>query len=267
MSRNRNTSINKVTGGLVAVATGVAAVTTGAGTAEATCISISGLNNGGGCTSTAGSIAIAIGAHAIATANGVLNVSMALGAHAAAVTVGNLDTALAVGDYAVSEAGLSPGDVGNLSVDITPGTAVSEAVTGGGGVYGRGVGNTAMNLGGPGNIVESVGQFNSASNVGGMGGEVLVVGSFNRAINLGGTANVVEVWAGSGQTPGLSSAFNVLGSHNAVRAGNNLNPKLGGPFAIAGTIGVSNHDGGVGHKPPVTQQHTGINIKTPVNDN
>src|SRR5262249_36862147 len=73
MSRHGTKSITKLTGGLLAVATSVAAATTGAGTAEATCISIGGIGNGGGCTSTAGSIAIAIGAHAVATASGALN--------------------------------------------------------------------------------------------------------------------------------------------------------------------------------------------------
>ena len=61
-------------GGLLlgAMASGALAVTalSGAGTANATCTSISGISTGSGCTSDAGSIAIGIGPDATASATG-----------------------------------------------------------------------------------------------------------------------------------------------------------------------------------------------------
>ncbi len=71
-------------------------------------------------------------------------------------------------------------------------------------------------------------------------------------------------FAGSGLTsPGLSSAFNIGGSNNEVIAGNIADPSKGGPFAIAGAIGTSNHDG-VPH-PIINQPTTGISVKTALN--
>ena len=54
----------------------------------------------------------------------------------------------------------------------------------------------------------------------------------------------VPASAGTALTsPGLSSAFNIGGSNNLIYAGNIADPSKGGPFAIAGAIGTSNHDG------------------------
>lgn len=267
MNRIGASAVVRLTGGAFALATCIAAATAGAGTAQATCMSIGGLNNGGGCTSTAGSIAIAIGAHATAVAKGALNLSIAVGANANALTVGNLNTAVAAGDDTVSVAGVLSNDVGNLAVNITPAKGPSQALAGGGSPFGTGVGNVAVNLGGPNTIVDAVGQFNSAINADGATNIVAAAGSLNRARNFGGSNNYVSASAGTSRSPGLSSAYNVLGNNNIVNAGTVGNPKSGGPLAIAGTIGVSNRNGAPGHKPPVTQQHSGLNIKTPVNNN
>jgi hypothetical protein len=262
-----NPAILRLTGGVLALATSMAAAITGAGTAAATCMSIGGLNNGGGCTSTAGSIAIAIGANATADAKGALNLSIAFGAKAVASTTGTLNTALAVGDDTLSVAGHASNDVFNLAVDITPDKGPSEASAGSGAGFGPGVGNVAINLAGPNTVVGSAGQFNRAINVNGATNVVAATGSLNRASNIGGSNNYVFASAGTSKSPGLSSAFNRWGNNNVVRAGTVGSPESGGPFAIAGTVGVSNRNGAPGHKPAVTQQHAGVNVKTPVNNN
>jgi hypothetical protein len=56
-----------------------AAALTGASQANATCVSINGLNEGEGCSSTAGSAAIALGRGAMANADGLGNLAVAVG--------------------------------------------------------------------------------------------------------------------------------------------------------------------------------------------
>ena len=61
-------------------------------------------------------------------------------------------------------------------------------------------------------------------------------------------------------SPGLSSAFNIGGNNTFIYAGNLADPGKGGPFAIAGAIGTSNHDGTT--LPIIDQPTTGTTIKT-----
>jgi hypothetical protein len=115
------------------------------------------------------------------------------------------------------------------------------------------------------NRVQATGQGNFAANFGGnadSGGPSFVqaFGVGNFAVNLGGDRNIVS--AGNGFFgPHVSStlgvAFNAFGNDNKVTAI--------GPAAIAGAIGVNNHNG-VGTNPPsITQSGPGVNIKTPLN--
>jgi hypothetical protein len=91
---------------------------------------------------------------------------------------------------------------------------------------------------------------------------VIALGAANSARQIGGSHNIVYASAGTGLTkPGLSRAFNYFGNNNEVVAGNVLNSADGGPGAISGAIGVSNHNGGT----RITQTHFGIKIKTPLN--
>lgn len=62
------------------------------------------------------------------------------------------------------------------------------------------------------------------------------------------------------RSPALSSAFNIGGSNNFIYAGNLADPGKGGPFAIAGAIGTSNHDGNT--LPTIDQPTTATTIKT-----
>src|ERR1700730_687108 len=104
MGKHTASKKDKLAGGVLlgALASGALAVASlsGAGAANATCASISGIGNGGGCTSTPGSAAIGLGPNATATTNGPFN------------------TALAVGKNSYAIAGASPGDFGNLAVNV-----------------------------------------------------------------------------------------------------------------------------------------------------
>src|SRR6476620_260178 len=66
---------------LGAVASGALAVGAlgGAGTANATCASISGINNGAGCTISTASLAVGLGPNTTAIANGFFSTAVAIG--------------------------------------------------------------------------------------------------------------------------------------------------------------------------------------------
>jgi hypothetical protein len=97
-----------------------------------------------------------------------------------------------------------------------------------------------------------------AFDIGGTQNQVVAAGVANNATNLSGSGNFVSSSAGTSLTrPGLSSAFNVGGSGNDIIAGNFVDPSSGGPFAIAGAIGVSGKN--------IFQQNTGSNVHTPLN--
>jgi hypothetical protein len=134
-----------------------------------------------------------------------------------------------VGKNAFAEAGTNPTDSGNLAVNI---------------------GND--------NAVSADGTLNNAFDIGGTQNQVVAAGVANNATNLSGSGNFVGSSAGTSLTrPGLSSAFNVGGSGNDIIAGNFVDPSSGGPFAIAGAIGVSGKN--------IFQQNTGSNVHTPLN--
>jgi hypothetical protein len=106
-----------------------------------------------------------------------------------------------------------------------------------------------------------VGSLNNGFNIGGKGNSLIASGVGNNATNFHGSNNFVASSGGtSPSSPGLNSAFNIGGNNNYVYAGSLANPNTGGPRAIAGAIGTSNHDG-VTH-PVINQPRTGTTIKT-----
>jgi hypothetical protein len=171
MIQNRALSQTTRAGGalLTAIASSLAAVALiGTGSANATCLSISGLNNGGGCTSTAGSIALAIGTNATASAKGFLNTSLAIGTGSKAISVGNLNTAIAMGTNSQALGGLRAGDTANMAIDIAHNTNnVSYAAVAGSGLGQRpSFGNVAVGLG-DNNVIEALnGGLNTAFSLG-----------------------------------------------------------------------------------------------------
>jgi hypothetical protein len=126
--------------------------------------------------------------------------------------------------------------------------------------------NAAINVGSD-NSVNAVGGLNGAFNLGGNNNSVTALGAANTATQIGGSGNTVTAIAGNGVlNPGLSSGFSIGGDNNTVQAGElnlmTLQPD-GGPLAIAGAIGMNNHDGTT--LPVITQVGPGVNIKTALN--
>ncbi|MBV9515580.1 MAG: hypothetical protein JO280_16315 [Mycobacteriaceae bacterium] len=83
-------------------------------------------------------------------------------------------------------------------------------------------------------------------------------GMGNSAFNVGGQDNLLQAGALSPIGGNYTSVFNVGGSNNYVATGQ-------GPFAVAGTLGVNNHNGVGGNPPAVFQSGPGFNVKTPLN--
>jgi len=240
MSKHNAISNDKLVGGVLlgAVASGLALTAlSGAGTAGATCASISGVGNGGGCISTPTSFAIGLGPNTTATADGLftgaiangitngvtdttvasskgaLSLAYAGGKNTQATTVGNLNVAVVQGQATANGfpvtafAGVTPGDIGNIAINIgtRTGSNFNSAVA-------AGTGNIAVNIGN-----ETGAGFENAQ----------AYGTGNSAFNIGDN-NIV--FAGDSGSPAtFSSAFNVGGSNNTVHAGP-------GPFNIAGLI-------------------------------
>jgi hypothetical protein len=230
-----------VSGALVAGALG------GVPTARATCVSFFGLGNGGQCNSVVGTIAIALGANASATAlSGPFSAALSIGTGAGAIAYGPLTTAVAIGNFSSAEAqGLgstaldfgdhtfadalssSPNQPGlDLAVNLSPGNPTPNSTA----VEAFGTGNVAVNFGGVGTTT---------------GGHALLAqGQFNNAFALFGTNNVVDS-LGSPTNPGGNTALAIGGSNSIVQASS-------GPLAIA--VGfLPNHV-------TILRTTTGINI-------
>ena len=217
-------------------------------TANATCASFFGFNNGGGCGSSPTSIAIAVGAGAQAYAEGTLGAAFALGTDAlTSIPSGGrnfFNVASAFGANAVAEAGgvLSAALAAGQNVTAFASTSLTSYLP---------IANIAINLGfSPTNnlsVAEGVGNLSVNLFGSGAGQDVRAIGLGNVAINVGGTDNVVRASVGTSNRAYASFAFNVGGSGNLVQAG-------AGPLAIAGAF---NQFGAT-----VTQFAPGINLFT-----
>lgn len=193
--------------------------------ANATCASFWGLGNGGNCTSTPTSIAIAIGPNAVANATGLFGTAFAIGSNATALNPGSFSFAVTAGDNSTAQS------LGNFNIAAQLGAGGSSQTSGAPGfgdlgfnialnvalatntytsVQATGLGNLAVNLFGTGNFV----QLNN----------VVAGGVANIAANLGGASNTVVASNSGG--PGLNLAINAVGSNNNVYAGP-------GPVAIS----------------------------------
>jgi hypothetical protein len=216
--------------------------------ANATCASFFGIGNGGGCTSTPFSVAIAIGSGATAYAGGLFGSAIAygtgsiaytedagiftsaaaLGDHSYALTGGVASLTLAVGSYTASVAASSPGtQIGNIALNFTSLEAASHA---GEQVYADGFGAIAANFGGT-------------------SADVRAYGTFTTAINVLGTNHVYagEVTDFQGDiAPNFASlAFSLFGSGNHVQAGPSV-------LTLAGSIAQTSAH--------VTKTGSGFNI-------
>lgn len=212
-------------------------------TANATCVSVFGLGNTAECTSTIGSLAIAIGANAQAHADGLLGAAFTLGNDSGAeITTGSVFNLVAtVGQNSVTSsfgffsAAISTGSdsnvyagaegdtpqIANLAISLGNNLPVNVGTLG--------IGNVAVNLFGDG-VTGALGTFNSALTVGGSG-QNGAQGYFSSAANLF-SKNTNVLAGGSVETQLLATAsfaFSAFGSDNFVKAGP-------GPLAIAGSI-------------------------------
>jgi hypothetical protein len=286
----------KLVGGklVAAVASGALAVgaLSGAGSANATCLSISGLSWGSGCTSTPTSFAIGIGNAAIATANGLFNGAIAIGTGVGAESVGNFSLAYAggsgseartygtlnfaavLGKNSTAWAGIKGdpyGDVGNTAINIgnadVRGNNIAQA---------NGNGNLAVNMFGNGttdhnSYVHAEGIASLATNmaalapgapgsvapsltVAGDGNVVVASGFLNAAHNIGGNNNNVTSIKYLDSTKSLVANFGGNLAFNAFGNGNTVTAGPG-PFATAGNVARNNRT--------VKQATTGISINKP----
>jgi hypothetical protein len=270
MGRHRAISNNKLPGSVLvgAAASGLAVTAlSSAGTANATCASISGIGNGGGCTSTPTSFAVGLGPSTTASASGLFSGAIANGITngptdtTSAQTFGNLSFAYAGGQNTHTVT------VGNLNLAVAQGNGLNNLtpVVAQAGASPLDIGNVAVNfgdaIGGP-NVVASSGQANIAANLGGKAvngtHSVTANGIANAAFNLGGQDNQIGAGALSPTGGFLTSAFNIGGSRNVALTD-------AGPLAVAGTLGVNDHNSAPGNPPAVNQLGPGINIKTPLN--
>jgi hypothetical protein len=275
------------------VVTGVAAASLGGvATANATCIGISGINIGGGCTSTFGNFALVLGNGTADASGGFLNGAIATGNLVHATSDGFGSLAYAGGDgtnatarngiFNLAAAGLgfsgalgvgtdvdavADGALANLAVNV--GAAkdfTTSTVTAGGGAF-----NLAANLFGNSGAVESttknmkvsaIGNGTSAVNVWGNRNDVQATGVLTNATNLG---NVIKTPNGSDSVLRaggfLSSALNVQNvfsrSCSVAQCGNEVSSQ--GPLSFAGAIGVINQI--------VVQSGPGITLRTRLDPN
>jgi hypothetical protein len=184
-----------------------------AATAYATCASISGVNSGGGCTTTdAGDIAIGLGPNTTATANGGFDTAIAIGADASAIAdFGTHNTAIAIGNPGPNTAAF----MGQV-VPTSAQAGFAPSVTTGG----PSSNNTALALG-DGSVAQAT--FGSGSFATAVGNGAVALANFgdnNNAIAIGinsgasaahGDNNVAQV-VGVGST-----AFAVQGNNNVAR--------------------------------------------------
>ncbi|WNG90643.1 hypothetical protein [Mycobacterium sp. ITM-2016-00318] len=230
----------------------------GVGPANGTCIGISGINIGSGCTSTFGNFALGLGEGTVATANGsFLNFAIAAGTNVTALA--GDPTGFSLGNLALNlGSGVDPRDnvvAAGVFPDGPPGSAGSF--------------NLATNLGGNGGTgdgtpmtIVATGLGSSAINVIGNRNTLTSAGILNNTTNVGlpfGFPNASDsVLTSIGN---LSTAFNYQGIFTAgdcaVDCGNFVTAV--GPGAIAGAINVVQQI--------VVQAGPGITLRTPFDPN
>lgn len=212
--------------------------------ANATCASFFGIGNSADCTSGFGSIAVALGPNATATAEGILDVAVAIGTDTEAWSVGNVSLALAAGpnerafSFGTLATALAVGvGVGSTYAFVIAGDSASDFL------------NIAIGIGKDGAAWAGVNLFASQTDRGnlalflGQGGMAASAGILNSAINVGGNGAFIDNLARAVGV--LSTAVNLGGNNNSVAAGP-------GPLAMA----VSAFTSGA----TVTKSGPGINI-------
>lgn len=286
----------------VAVSAGLVAGTVGgAGTADATCLSVWGIGiddgSGGGCSSEIGGIALAIGPGATATSRGLtaaisLFSSGPLPSLPGAEASGVLNAALAIGEGSFARVGSPQSSYGSsLSLAVAAGGGSNSLVNWvGDQLPGDGVGNIGISSGGITQTQISGGAFNlgvilfgeestveigsdqpggpqgygsTAVSVGETGGEMLVYGVLNGALGLFGSNS--QVYATDGF---FNHAVKVGGNWTFTRAANTPGLSDNGFFNTAvslfntGTGNESRQNVLAGPGPLATAISVGQNVNT-----
>ena len=243
----------------IVVASGVTAATMGGvGTANATCLSVSGINIfGSECTSSPLSFAFALGPNLEASANGLFTSAIAIGTRNVADAEGFLTAALAIGF------GDAP-NPGPPQAEAHSAGALSLAYAGGNNALAEAFGNLAIAaaqgdenvaLAGEtptdiGNVALSLGNNNAVTAGVTPGPSSGTPSYFNLALNLGegnallgqdGTGNSLLNFFGNGNTPlGAGGVFNnvtnFFGDGNLFVAGNEPDPDAGILQQIGGNV-------------------------------
>ncbi len=222
MGKHGASSTQKIAGGVLlgAVASALAAATLGgAGTANATCASINGIGNGGGCESTPGSAVIALGPNAKATAKGLGNTAIVIGADSTAnagksATTDFFNNATVVGNN--SDANALQG-IGNSS------TVIGDYGHAWAGSTGYKPAGTQLNF----NHATIIGNGNNTDLGGASQGITGYPGGNNLAYATSGNNQSATVIGGAGNyvvsSWGDNNSSYVQGSNNSVAAGNGSN--------------------------------------------
>jgi hypothetical protein len=284
----------------IAVSSALAVGTiSGAGSANASCVSIGGFSLGSGCYSTPTSIAVGLGNATTAVGYGLFNIAIAVGESAYAYSEGTLNLALAGGTSAATTAsgtlnvGYAGGtnayasSVGNLNAAIQQGNNTAPYSSGAysGDQYGTGgnTANVAILLGGDSYVVAGTpgnqdpdfgpGFGNVAVSIGrGSGNIVRALGNLNSAFNIVGdhTANNFVQSLGV-----LNNTTNIGGAGNIVRATGGKGGLTKPGLNVAFTLGGSNNEVIAGPGPGAiagtvggsdkhaTRTGFGINVKGP----
>jgi hypothetical protein len=220
VSERRTGSREKLAGGVLlsALASGLAATALGgAGTANASCASVSGISVGraGDCTSTPTSFSVAIGKNATASAQGTMTGTIAVGENATASSKGAFSLAGAFGKNTRSQTvgtgnlAVAQGEGAEPDTDFSSGNPVT-ALAGFGPSDKL---NVALNLGSKTFPTHSPTTADST---------VIANGTRNIAVNLFGSPTK----SGVSQRPNLvwangtdNTAFSLFGNGNSVRSG------------------------------------------------
>jgi hypothetical protein len=220
-------SANKTVTGFAAAAVAAAALVASslgsAPAAHATCASFWGIGNGGGCTSTFGAVAIAIGPGAEAVARGIGATAVSIGNGAETAVNGAFSYGSSVGNGLVFVGNINGTDFGNIAMSFGDDSETQAGNPGGGGVF-----NMATNFGN-GNSVFAFGSFNNAfaifssnTDVTAMPGPLATAGSIGQnGVNItkqgpGININGVRIGGAAAPTKAAANAKSASAVHPAT---------------------------------------------------
>jgi hypothetical protein len=194
------TSAGRLTGGLLLLGAAAscalaAAALSSAGSAHATCVSINGIGNGGGCTSSPTSFAVGLGPGTTADAQGFFNGAFSVGADAETTSTGVGNFAAAVGNRGLNGSVMA----------VVPTDAVAKGTFNRAIAFGNGSGSAAIGTNGTAFLL-------------GNGSDAIAAGSVPPPFTSGDSNTAF--------TLGNFSSASAIGNHHLALAFGNHNTKL-----------------------------------------